>query len=78
MANTRTLWAGNFDDKHQGSIFSVTSRASDEDALTMMKVDRELEAAIAKHGETVIPTRYEEEWQERLIQERQRIAAQQA
>jgi hypothetical protein len=43
-----------------------------------MKVDRELEAAIQKHGETVIPTRYEEDWKEKLNLERQRIAAQQA
>lgn len=62
MANTRTLWKGNFDNKYSGSIFQVTHKASDEEALTMMKVDRELEAAIAKHGETVIPTRYEEDW----------------
>jgi hypothetical protein len=40
----------------------------------MLKVDRELEAAIAKHGETVIPTRYEEEWEARLALERQKIA----
>lgn len=33
----------------------------------MMKVDRELEAAIAKHGETVIPTRYEDDWEARLV-----------
>jgi hypothetical protein len=33
----------------------------------MLKVDRELEAAIAKHGETIIPTRYEEEWEARLV-----------
>jgi hypothetical protein len=43
----------------------------------MMKVDRELEEAIAKHGETVIPTRYEEDWAERLNQERAKIAASQ-
>ncbi len=27
MANTRTLWKGNFDNKYQGSIFSVASAA---------------------------------------------------
>jgi hypothetical protein len=40
----------------------------------MRKVDRELDAAIAKHGETIIPTRYEEEWEARLASERQKIA----
>jgi hypothetical protein len=29
----------------------------------MLKVDRELEAAIAKHGEVVIPGKYHEEWE---------------
>jgi hypothetical protein len=63
MANTRTLWKGNFDNKYDGSIFSVTHQASEEEQLSMMKVDRELEAAIAKHGEVVIPGKYEEEWE---------------
>jgi hypothetical protein len=30
MANTRGLWKGNFDNKYQGSIFHVKSKASDE------------------------------------------------
>lgn len=63
MANTRTLWKGNFDNKYQGSIFSVTSKASEEETLAMMKVDRELEAAIAKHGEAVVPSKYHEDWE---------------
>jgi hypothetical protein len=29
----------------------------------MMKVDRELEAAIAKHGEAVVPSKYNEDWE---------------
>ncbi len=70
MANTRTLWKGNFDNKYQGSIFSVTSKASEEETLAMMKVDRELEAAIAKHGETVVPSKYHEEWENRVDNER--------
>ena len=75
MANTRTLWRGNFDNKFNGSIFSVTSKASEQEALSMMKVDRELEEAIAKHGEAVVPSRYEEEWEARVAAERQKIAA---
>ena len=63
MANTRTLWKGNFDSKYDGSIFSVTHKASEEEQLSMLKVDRELEAAIAKHGEVVIPGKYHEEWE---------------
>lgn len=70
MANTRTLWKGNFENKYQGSIFSVTSKASEEETLAMLKVDRELEAAIAKHGEAVIPSKYHEDWEKRVDQER--------
>jgi|DEB19_MinimDraft_2_1074335.scaffolds.fasta_scaffold713199_1 hypothetical protein len=43
----------------------------------MLKVDRELDAAIAKHGETIIPTRYEDDWEKRVVQERQKVAAHQ-
>jgi hypothetical protein len=42
----------------------------------MMKVDRELEAAIAKHGEAKIPSKYHEDWENRVDQERLRIVAQ--
>jgi len=70
MANTRTLWKGNFDNKYQGSIFSVTSKATEEETLAMLKVDRELEAAIAKHGEAVIPSKYHEDWENRVDHER--------
>ena len=75
MANTRSLWKGNFDNKYRGSIFTVSSPASAEEQLVTMKVDRELQEAIAKHGETVIPSRYEDEWESRVVQERQKIAA---
>jgi len=44
----------------------VTSKASEEETLAMMKVDRELEAAIAKHGEAVVPSKYHEEWEKRV------------
>lgn len=75
MANTRTLWKGNFNNKYDGSIFSVAHEASEEQALTQLKVDRELEAAIAKHGETVIPGKYEDAWEARVENERKKIAA---
>ena len=40
-----------------------------------MKVNRELEEAIAKHGETVIPRTYEEQFYERVENEKKRIVA---
>ena len=74
MANTRSLWKGNFDDKYNGSIFNVTAKADKEQALALMKIDRELEAAITKHGETIVPSMYEEEWENRVKEERKKIA----
>lgn len=77
MASTRGLWKGNFDCKRRGSIFHLDfAPASDEEALTVskvinhqyfvlfqtMKVDRELQDAVAKHGEAVVPRKYEEEF----------------
>ena len=34
MANTRSLWKGNFDSKYNGSIFNVHGIADKEEALT--------------------------------------------
>ncbi len=34
-----------------------------------------MEAAIAKHGETVIPSTYQEDWEKRVQQERSKIVA---
>lgn len=74
---TRTLWKGNFDNKHQGSIFHVPHRATVEQALIQAKVDEELRDAIAKHGETVIPASHEEEWEQRVVDEKKRVASSQ-
>jgi len=40
-----------------------------------MKVDREMDAAIAKHGETLIPSVYHEDWEKRVQQEKAKIVA---
>jgi hypothetical protein len=39
----------------------------------MRKVDRELEAAIAKHGEAVPPRSYEEQFYERIKEKKNEI-----
>lgn len=43
-----------------------------------MKVDAELEAAVAKHGKTTLPKAYNEEFQERINAAKARVAASQA
>lgn len=73
-AQTRGLWKGNFDNKYAGSIFSVNSRASIEESLSQIKVESELQDAIKKHGEVVIPSTFEDEWEARLVEEKQKIA----
>ena len=35
MGQTRSMWLGNFDNKRDGSIFSLTRAASKESALTV-------------------------------------------
>ena len=43
------MWK-NKTDKYDGQIFSISSRANEEVTLTQLKVDRELQEAIKKHG----------------------------
>lgn len=76
-ASTRGLWKGNFDDKYSGSIFQLNCRASVEESISNFKTQTELADAIKKHGEVVVPSTYEDEWEQRLVDERQKIAAQQ-
>jgi len=75
MGETRHLWKGQFADKYDGSIISITRGANEEEALTQMKVDRELEAAVSKHGPAVVPQTYEEQFYDNVDQQKRRIAA---
>ena len=54
LNSTRGLWR-NRSCKYSGQIFNIPSPASEEITFTQMKVDRELEAAVQKHGEVVVP-----------------------
>lgn len=77
MASTRGLWKGNFDSKYKGSIFTLNHHASIEESLNNYKTQCELKDAVKKLGEVVVPTTHEEEWEQRLVDERQKIARQQ-
>lgn len=50
LNQTRSMMRGNAD-KYDGRIFNIAHRANEEVTLTQMKVDRELQEAIRKHGE---------------------------
>lgn len=41
-----------------------------------MKVDRELKAAISKHGQVEVPEQFEEQLREKIENAKRRIAAQ--
>lgn len=75
MEETRGLWRNNFSNKYDGSIFQQTHYARIDDQLDMEKVENEMEAAIAKHGEARAPVEYERTWEERVEKERAKIAA---
>ena len=63
MEQTGNMWHG-YTDKYAGANFFVNHNANEEIAVTQAKVDRELEEAVAKHGEVVIPNTYEERFYE--------------
>ena len=77
MASTRGLWKGNFDNKYNGSIFQLNNYASIEESLNNYKTQSELKDAVKKLGEVVVPSSYEEQWEQRLVDERKKIARQQ-
>lgn len=77
MASTRGLWKGNFDNKYNGSIFHLNNYASIEESLNNYKTQSELKDAVKKLGEVVVPSSYEEQWEQRLVDERKKIARQQ-
>ena len=75
MAQTRSLWHGNFKSKYDGSIFQVPTIADEEESLMQMKVDRELKEAIQKHGEVQVPELFEDQLKEKIENAKKKIAA---
>jgi len=60
-------------DKYDGSIFKTTHLANEEDSLMIMKVDREMKDAIAKHGEASPPKSHEEIFYETIEKKKRDI-----
>jgi len=73
MHDTGNMWRG-YTDKYNGSSFFVHSEPSEEIKLTQMKVDKELDEAVKKHGEAKIPETYEENFYDRIQKKREQIA----
>jgi len=59
LGQTRSMQKG-YVDKYNGKIFNLSHRANEEDTLTALKVARELEEAIKKHGTVTPPKDYED------------------
>ena len=74
MNQTRSMWKGNAD-KYDGRIFNLAHRANEEVTLTQMKVDRELQDAIRKHGEVEPPKEHEDQFFERIKNKKRDIYA---
>lgn len=72
MNQTNSLWR-NTTDKYEGSIFTVNSIATEEEALMQMKVEREMEEAIAKHGEAKPSKPHEEIYYETIEKKKRDI-----
>lgn len=58
LSQTRSLWLDNTS-KYNGKIFSVGAEAHPEDVLRQLKVDKELELAVQKHGKVNLPETFE-------------------
>lgn len=65
LNQTRSMWRGQAD-KYDGRIFNLAHRANEEITLTQLKVDRELQEAIAKHGTVTPPQVYEDQFYEKI------------
>lgn len=72
MHQTGNLWRDAMD-KYDGSIFKTTHLANEEDSLMIMKVDREMKDAIAKHGEACPPKSHEEIFYETIEKKKRDI-----
>jgi hypothetical protein len=72
LSQTRSMWKG-IGNKYDGRIFNLSHRAGEQDTLMQMKVDRELQAAIAKHGEVQPPQQHEDQFFERINKKKQDI-----
>jgi len=70
---TRGLWKGNFNSVYEGSIFKLTDHNSPVNYY-QDEVDEELYHAIEKHGGVKLPENHIDEWEQRISDERAKIA----
>lgn len=72
LSQTRSLWHRKTD-KYDGQLFNIAHRADTETTLTMMKVDKEIQDAIKKHGKVTPPRAYEDQFYENIKNKKNEI-----
>lgn len=61
-AETMGLWTDTFKDKYAGNIFAGRSIVDEETELYMLRVDREMQAAVRKYGKATLPSDHIEDF----------------
>ena len=69
VSETRSLWLNNTN-KYSGKIFNTGDSSNEKITLTQLKVDKELEEAIQKHGEVSPAKKYEDQFYEKINQKK--------
>lgn len=72
---TTGLWQGNFTDKYNGKIFNTRGPMDKDIQLAMDKVDREMVAAMEKHGPVTLPENLHiDEFYQNIERKKQEVA----
>jgi len=74
LKETNGLWENNMEDKHNGRIFQTGGVHKDFE-LAMDQIDREMDAAVQKHGKVELPTNLHiDDFYDTIDQKKQNIA----
>ena len=67
LSETRGFWEGNHSNKYRGRIFASQGAEPSKDwAMAYERIDREMTAAVAKHGPMTLPTDHVDEFYEAI------------
>ena len=74
LSETRSLWEDNHTDKRNGRIFQTLGNTGTPDQILQVeKVNKEMAAAVQKHGKATLPKHHIEEFYERIDRKKQDI-----
>lgn len=76
LGETRGFWEGNHSDKYRGRIFaSVGAEPSKDWAMAYDRIDREMNAAVEKHGPMTLATDHVDEFYEAIDKKKSDIVS---